>query len=137
MIEVINRQKTFKIDLKRFERLLKKMVRRYGLTKPELALAFVDNRAIKKLNRDFRKKDAATDVLSFPYREKGPDGHFYLGDIIIAVPKAYAQSQELGHSLERELEILTIHGFLHLLGFEHDRGHEEEEEKIHGRELKN
>jgi len=131
MIEVINRQKTFRIDLERFERLLKTMVRRYGLPKSGLALAFVDDRDMKKLNREFRKKDSVTDVLSFPCREKGPDGIFYLGDIIIAVPRAHAQALELGHSLHRELEILAVHGFLHLLGFEHERGHEEEEKKIH------
>jgi probable rRNA maturation factor len=137
MIEVINRQKTFRIDRTRFERLLRKMVKHYGLVRPEVALAFVDNRAIKKLNRDFRKKDMPTDVLSFPYREKGPDGKFYLGDIFISVARAFDQSRELGHSLERELEVLTIHGFLHLLGYEHREGHKQEETKIHKLMLKN
>jgi probable rRNA maturation factor len=131
MIEVINRQTTFRIERGRFESLLKKMMKHYHLKRPEIVLAFVDNRAIKKLNREFRKKDAPTDVLSFAYGEKGSDGRFYLGDIIISVPKAFEQSRKLGHSLARELEVLTIHGFLHLLGFEHFKGHEEEEIKIH------
>jgi len=130
MIEAINRQKTFRIDLDKFEGLLGRLVKHYRLKKPELVLAFVDNKAIQKLNRDFRKKDAPTDVLSFPYRENGPDGKYYLGDIIISVPKAFDQARELGHGLDRELEYLTIHGFLHLLGYEHSEGHAQEEKNI-------
>ena len=130
MIEAINRQTTFKIDLARFRGLLRRLVRHYGLTKTEVALVFVDNRAIRKLNRDFRKKDAPTDVLSFAYGERGPDGIFYLGDIIISAAKAHDASRRLGHSLDRELEYLIIHGFLHLLGFEHFQGHEGEGKKI-------
>ena len=130
MIEILNRQKKFRIDFDRFERLLKKLVRRYELNRPEIVLAFVADPEIQELNRRFRKKDRPTDVLSFPLNERGADGKFYLGDIIVSVPTAMAQARDLGHSLERELEYLTIHGFLHLLGFEHGRGHEAEEEKI-------
>ena len=60
----------------------------------------------------------------------GPDGEFYLGDIVISVPRAERQARDLGHSLERELEYLAIHGFLHLLGFEHFAGHEDEEARL-------
>ena len=130
MIEAINRQKTFRIDPDKFKGLLEKLVKHYRLKKPELVLVFSDNRTIRKLNRDFRKKDAPTDVLSFPYREHGPDGKYYLGDIIISVAKASDQACRLGHGLQRELEYLTIHGFLHLLGYEHSKGHEAEEKKI-------
>jgi probable rRNA maturation factor len=130
MIEILNRQKKFRIDLARFERLLKKLVRHYGLNRPEIALSFVDDPEIRELNRKFRKRDKPTDVLSFPLNEKAADGRFYLGDIIIAVPTASAQATELSHGLERELEYLAIHGFLHLLGYEHGQGHEEEEETI-------
>jgi probable rRNA maturation factor len=130
MIEAINRQKTFRIDLDKYQDLLERLVKHYRLKKPELVLVFVDNKAIQKLNRDYRKKDVPTDVLSFPYRENGPDGKFYLGDIVISVPKAFDQARDLGHSLNQELEYLTIHGFLHLLGHEHSHGHEVEEKKI-------
>jgi probable rRNA maturation factor len=130
MIEILNRQKKFRIDLGRFERLLKKLVRHYGLNRPEIALSFVDDPEIRELNRKFRKRDKPTDVLSFPLNEKASDGRFYLGDIIIAVPTASAQATELSHGLERELEYLAIHGFLHLLGYEHGQGHEEEEAAI-------
>ena len=131
MIEILNRQKKFRIDLGRFERLLKKLVRHYGLNRPEIALSFVDDPEIRELNRKFRRRDKPTDVLSFPLNEKASDGRFYLGDIIIAVPTASAQATELSHGLERELEYLAIHGFLHLLGYEHGQGHEEEEATIH------
>jgi probable rRNA maturation factor len=130
MIEILNRQKKFRIDLDRFERLLKRLVRRYELNRPEIVLAFVDDPEIRELNRKFRKKDKPTDVLSFPLNERGADGKFYLGDIIISIPTATAQAAALGHGLERELEYLAVHGFLHLLGFEHGRSHEAEEEKI-------
>ena len=89
------------------------------------------NPTIKKLNRKYLNKDSATDVLSFPINEKAADSKFYLGDIIISVPYARKQSQANKHSLERELKKLTVHGFLHLLGFEHFKGMEEEEDKIH------
>jgi len=128
MIEILNRQKKIRIDLDRFERLLKRLVRRYELNRPEIVLAFVDDPEIRELNRKFRKKNKPTDVLSFPLNERGADGKFYLGDIIISIPTATAQAAGLG--LERELEYLAVHGFLHLLGFEHGRGHEAEEEKI-------
>ena len=130
MIEILNRQKKFRIDLGRFERLLKKLVQHYGLNRPEIALSFVDDPEIRELNRKFRKRDKPTDVLSFPLNEKASDGRFYLGDIIISVPTASAQATELSHGLERELEYLAIHGFLHLLGYEHGQGHEEEEAPI-------
>jgi len=107
-----------------------RLVEHYKLDDPEISLVFVGTRTIKRLNRMYLKKDAPTDVLSFPLGETGPDGTFYLGDIVISVPQAFKQCFSKDHGLERELEILTIHGFLHLLGFEHLKGMEEEEDKI-------
>lgn len=130
MIEILNRQRTTPIDRDRFERLLKRLVRHYGLGRPELTLSFVDDPEIRELNRAYRKKDKATDVLSFPLNEKAADGNFYLGDIVISIPRAREQAAELGHPLVRELEILAVHGFLHLLGYDHDAGHEAEEGKL-------
>jgi probable rRNA maturation factor len=127
MIEIINRRKKADIDAARFETLLRSLARAYAVIRPEITLAFVGDAEIRTLNRTFRKKDKPTDVLSFPLRERAADGKFYLGDIIISVPTAARQAKDIGHSLERELEFLTIHGFLHLLGYEHDEGHEEEE----------
>ncbi len=130
MIEILNLQKTRRIERVRFERLLRALIRRYGVRKAAVTLGFVGDAAIRRLNRKFRKKDKPTDVLSFPIMKRGPDGYFHLGDILISVPRAAAQARDLGHSLRFELQFLTIHGFLHLLGFEHFRGHEEEEARI-------
>ncbi|MDH5385126.1 MAG: rRNA maturation RNase YbeY [Candidatus Aminicenantes bacterium] len=109
---------------------MERLVDQYQLDSPEITLAFVNNRTTQELNRKFLNKNAPTDVLSFPIREKGADEKYYLGDIIISVQKALDQSSVENHSLERELEILIIHGFLHLMGFEHSKGLEREEAKI-------
>lgn len=131
MIEIINRQKKYPIRTKAFKRLLGELSARYRLADPEVTLVFVGERAIRTLNRKFLKKDKPTDVLSFPLGEKGADGKFYLGDIVIAVPVAFRQSRAKGHSLDRELRLLAIHGFLHLLGYDHSAGIEDEERKAH------
>jgi probable rRNA maturation factor len=135
MVEILNQQKRYRLDLGRYEVLLGKLTTYYRLGSPEITLAFVNNKAMRDLNRRFMQKDTPTDVLSFPIRDTGPDGKYYLGDIILCVPYAKRQSQALGHSLERELELLTLHGFLHLQGFEHGKGLEKEELKVRERLL--
>jgi len=130
MIEIINQQHRYWINKFKFKSLLKKLVVYYGLKNYEISLVFVNTRTIKNLNHRFLKRNSPTDVLSFPIREKGPDGKFYLGDIIISAPTAFNQCFLKKYGMERELEYLTIHGLLHLLGFEHFGGMEEEEEKI-------
>jgi probable rRNA maturation factor len=129
MIAIINRQKKHPIRTRTFKRLLEELSALYRLDDPEVTLAFVGERAIRTLNRKFMKKDRPTDVLSFPLGEKGADGKFYLGDIVIAVPVAFRQARAKGHGLDRELRLLAIHGFLHLLGYDHFAGLEEEERK--------
>ena len=87
-----------------------------------VSVVLTDNDTIHLYNREYRSVDRATDVLSFPSDEgeqlfAPPDG--FLGDIMISVPKAETQGAELGHSTERELMFLTVHGVLHLLGYDH------------------
>ena len=130
MIEIINQQHKYWIRLKKFKDLLKKLIEHHRLNEPEVTLVFVDTKTIKRLNHRYLKKNSPTDILSFPLGEKGVDGKFYLGDIVISVPQAFKQCFPQEHGLERELELLTIHGFLHLVGFDHSTGIEEEEEKI-------
>jgi len=130
MIEIINQQNKYRINPKKFKSLFKKLVEHYRLKDPEVSLVFVDTKTIKRLNQKFLRKNAPTDVLSFPLGEKSADGKFYLGDVVISIPQALKQSLSKKQSLEKELELLTIHGFLHLLGFDHSAGIEEEEEKI-------
>lgn len=93
-------------------------------------MVFVGARAIRTLNRTYRKKDAPTDVLSFPVARRGPDGRFVLGDIVVSVPIAARQARAQGHALGREIEILVLHGFLHLAGFGHGDGPGSEERSL-------
>lgn len=79
-------------------------------------VAIVSDRRIRALNRRYRRKDRATDVLSFPSSEPGT-----LGDIVIAAGVARRQAREAGHSLQTELRVLALHGLLHLLGYDHER----------------
>lgn len=91
----------------------------------ECSVTFVDNEKIQEINAEYRDKNQPTDVISFALEEgeETPglpeDAPRMLGDIIISVPKAVEQAKEYGHSLERELGFLAIHGFLHLLGYDH------------------
>ena len=111
----------------------------------EVSVTFVDNEAIRELNRDYRGKDAPTDVLSFPLfeddedfddgfvlppdmEEDEADAPTAIGDIVISVERARAQAEEYGHSFERELAFLAVHSTLHLLGYDHVNSEEEDEE---------
>jgi rRNA maturation RNase YbeY len=89
-----------------------------------LSVLFAGDHVVRTLNRQYRGKDRTTDVLSFALRE-GPFANLqpeFLGDIIISVPVAAKQAREAGHSLAREIELLLVHGLLHLLGYDHERG---------------
>jgi len=91
-----------------------------GYSGGEVSIAFVSNQQIKDLNNDYRDKNEVTDVLSFPIDDE------MLGDIIISANRALEQADEYGHSLKRELAYLTVHGMLHLFGYDH---HSKEEKK--------
>lgn len=110
--------------------------------KCDVCIIITDDENIHELNREHRAVDRPTDVLSFPMMELVPgekmvvnpleldeSGAVMLGDIVISIDRAKAQAEEYGHSEERELCFLTVHGMLHLLGYDHELG--EEEEKLH------
>jgi probable rRNA maturation factor len=130
MVTIINRQRRHPIQRKRIGSLIERLAGRYGLADADLSVVLVGTRAMRTLNRTFRKKDAATDVLSFPVGRRGPDGRFTLGDIVISVPTAARQAKARGHALGREIEILVLHGFLHLAGFGHGAGPGAEERSL-------
>ena len=100
----------------------------------EVSVTFADNEYIHGLNNEYRGMDKPTDVLSFPMYD---DGFPYdecqhgctLGDIVISLEKAEEQANELGHDLIREVAFLAIHSTLHLLGYDHERSPEEDEEQ--------
>lgn len=101
----------------------------------EVSVTFVDNEQIQEINRQYRKIDEPTDVISFALEEQGEDEVTIvgvdlpriLGDIIISVPKAKQQAEDYHHSFHRELGFLAVHGFLHLLGYRHETEDEERE----------
>ena len=100
---------------------------------PIVSVSFVDNTFIHQLNRDYRKIDRPTDVISFAFLDGESDreaqlnggGIVCLGDIYISIDKAKEQAEEYGHSLNRELSFLFVHGLLHLLGYDHMTPEEE------------
>ena len=105
----------------------------------EMSLSFMDNSGIQVINRDYRGKDAPTDVISFALEEEGEEempiifedeAELFprnLGDIIISTERAAEQAVEYGHSFERELGFLAVHGFLHLNGYDHMEPADEKE----------
>ena len=100
----------------------------------EVSVSFVDNAEIRGLNKKFRGIDKATDVLSFPLfdydgeSEEPPVDEMLgmLGDIVLSLEQAAIQAEEYGHSFEREVAFLTVHSMLHLLGYDHETGEEDE-----------
>ena len=86
----------------------------------EFTIVITGNEQVRSLNREYRKIDNTTDVLSFPSDEKDPEtGKGYLGDIIISHPRASQQAARGGHSIQDEICLLVIHGTLHLAGHDH------------------
>jgi probable rRNA maturation factor len=86
----------------------------------DLTIVLTDDAQLHGLNRDYLGIDTPTDVLSFPASETDPEtGRRYLGDILISVPRAEEQARAAGHPLEAEVQLLTVHGTLHLMGFDH------------------
>ena len=103
----------------------KKVGELYGVENGEVSVTLTNNDYIHQLNRKYRQIDRPTDVLSFalneseePDIENGPDINV-LGDIILSVERAEEQAADYGHSLRREIAFLTVHGMLHLLGYDH------------------
>lgn len=95
----------------------------------EISITFVDDEEIRSINSQFRDVDKVTDVLSFPQFEFAEDipntGMVALGDVVICEEQAHRQSEEFGHSFERELIYLFVHSMFHLLGYDHMEDDEE------------
>lgn len=133
-----NNQTKFEIPeewIQKLNQILQLAAEAEGLTSGEVTLTFTDNEEIHELNKQYRNIDRPTDVLSFALNDEGVDEldiifevesedeldpiSGMLGDIIISVERAEEQRIEYGHSLEREIGFLFVHGFLHLLGYDH------------------
>jgi probable rRNA maturation factor len=124
-IEVVNRQRLSRVDRDRLAELASETLSALGRANAEVTLVLVRDPAIRKLNRRFRGKDTATDVLSFPASDQREENAAVveresLGDVVISTDTAVKQARDAGYSLERELSELVIHGVLHLCGYDHE-----------------
>jgi probable rRNA maturation factor len=153
-VNIYNKQRRLAVDVSRLEEItgnlsaalfeelklrppkwLKRSDLRSFAERGEITLMLVSNPKIRKLNQEFRGKDSATDVLSFPLvvSESGEvllfpgDETIELGELVISLEKAEEQAQEYGHSFEREFAFLFVHGVLHVLGFDHITKAQEQE----------
>jgi len=118
-----------KVDTKEIKKILEYALKYKKLNNVEFNIILVDNKTIQNINKEYRGIDKETDVISFAL-EDNQDITFefgrLLGDIYISIPKMKKQAEEYGHSEKRELAFLTIHGLLHLLGYDHMTKEEEE-----------
>lgn len=124
MIEVVNRQRRRPVDRERWGRFAERALEKIGVEKGTGAtVAFISDRAMRALNKEFRARDRATDVLSFPAGqeewERAAEGQT-LGDVVISVGRAEAQAAEHGLDFEQEVAQLILHGLLHLCGYDHE-----------------
>ena len=109
------------VDFKRLETCLQTSLEKLGYAQDEaVTLKLTDNKTIQQLNKTYRGVDAPTDVLSFENDYLDPEsGLHYLGDIVISIEKAQEQAANNGHLLQQEVEMLFVHGVLHLCGYDH------------------
>ena len=116
-------------ELETVEKVLYSAVEKEKLENVSFNLIIVDNKYIHELNKTYRHIDRETDVITFALEDEDsivlPDDERVLGDIYISIDKAKAQAEEYGHSLLRELSFLAVHGFYHLLGYDHQTPEEE------------
>ncbi len=114
-VVLLNRQRHRRVRPDRLRRLLEDAARSLGVS-GEVALVLTRDPAVRELNARYRGKDKPTDVLSFP----GPGGSAGLGDIVVSIDTAERNARRLGRTLQRELDVLALHGFLHVLGYDHE-----------------
>jgi probable rRNA maturation factor len=115
MVEVVNRQRRLQLDTEAWSSFATRALQTIGKNESSATIAFVSDKRIRELNRQFRGIDKATDVLSFPAYEESN-----LGDIAVSVEMAARQAKENKLSLEEEISQLILHGLLHLCGYDHE-----------------
>lgn len=111
-----------KVDTTNMERVIDEVSRELKVKNGLVSFVFVDNKKIREINKEYRGIDRETDVISFAFMDEdiNPDTDYTnYGEIYISLEKTLSQSLEYGHSFDRELCFLTVHGLLHLLGYDH------------------
>lgn len=143
-MEILINNELANFDITPYEELiiaaLKRAASLENLANPwSVSVSFVEKAAIRKLNQSYRNCDSATDVLSFPQGDDQfcflPGMPIILGDIVISLERAIEQAEEYGHGTQREVVFLAVHGFFHLLGYDHQNAKEqivmrEKEERV-------
>jgi len=120
-VKILNQQKVIRLALPPLEAFSAKVLHELKLKADCVAIAFVTDAEIARLNRTYRNKNKHTDVLSFPAQfEKRVNTKQFLGDIAIAPAVARRYAKKNGRTLENEIRILILHGILHLLGYDHE-----------------
>lgn len=112
------------------DKVIKRTLKHEKVKNAFFSIIFVDNKQIKELNKNYRGLDKETDVISFALEDNDDIINAdirVLGDIYISIPKCLEQAESYNHSVKRELSFLTVHGLLHLLGYDHMNKDEEEE----------
>jgi probable rRNA maturation factor len=122
MTEIINNQRKIKLDWKIFENFAAKALSQISEAENKTpAIAFVSDRKMRALNKEFRGKNKTTDVLSFPFQADEFDiEQTFLGDVVISLEQAQRQAAENDLDLETEIKQLILHGILHLCGYDHE-----------------
>jgi probable rRNA maturation factor len=121
-IEVINRQRKRKVKPKEWGEFATRALQSVNSDNRDATIVFVSNDSMQKLNRKFRGKNSATDVLSFPAQPEvfEKDLQANLGEVVISVDRAVAQAKENGLTFTNEMQQLILHGLLHLCGYDHE-----------------
>lgn len=128
--EIFN-EVNYKKDYSYLYDVINHTLNKLNVEKSYFSIIFIDDELMHEMNKKYRSIDRTTDVLSFAYEDnlKIKNEIRELGDIFVSIPKMIEQANTYGHSEKRELSFLVVHGLLHLLGYDHTKG--EEEEKIH------
>ena len=127
---IINTTEHEDIDFNELDKVIKFACKHLKVNNPMLNIVIVDKKRIQEINREYRNKDAVTDVISFAFEEVDDveyDNIRFLGEIYICYDRCVEQANEYGHSVKREFAFLLCHGCLHLLGYDHLNEEEEKE----------
>ena len=127
MIEIINRQRKRRVRATQWREFAERALQTIGKHRSDATIVFVSDAVIRKLNRQFRGKDYATDVLSFPSQHERFEEELKsdLGEVVISLDRAAAQAKENGLTFTSEVEQLILHELLHLCGYDHETDHGE------------
>ena len=126
----INNNYNYKEDYSFLDGVIKSTLKHENVNNAIFSIIFVDEKEIRKINKKYRNIDKITDVISFAFEDNAKlvyNDFRVLGDIYICIPRMIDQARDYGHSEKRELSFLTVHGLLHLLGYDHQTKGEEKE----------